>query len=136
MGQSNADIHRHLSDCWNAGNWDEVYAHYDDEVVFEDNLFPDAGVYRGREQALAHMEELRSLGGQWRFETDSLIESGDDVIWIGRTFGQLSEDVPPYEVRTGAVFTYRGGKIVRIRWFATAEEALAAVGLPADAANA
>jgi ketosteroid isomerase-like protein len=129
MAESNVELHERLSEAWNAGDWDAVFTMYADDVVFEDNLLPDGGTYEGKEAVVGHFKELQDIGGKWRFETETILEAGDDVVWIGRTFGRLNENLPPYEVRTGAIFTYVDGRMTRVRWFATAEDTLAAAGL-------
>jgi ketosteroid isomerase-like protein len=126
---SNIERHERVSALWNAGEWDSVFALYSDDVVFEDHLLPDGGVYEGKEAVVEHFKELEGIGGKWRFETERMLEAGDDVVWIGRTFGRLNENIPPYEIRTGAIFTYIDGRITGVRWYGTAEDALEAAGL-------
>jgi ketosteroid isomerase-like protein len=104
---------------WNAGDWEGMFAHYDDQVVFEDRLLPDGGTYRGIDSVKARFAEIESIAGRWTSETETIMDAGANVVWIVRSSGQLDEDTPPFVVRAGAVISFKGDRIVRVRWFAT-----------------
>lgn len=69
------------------------------------------------------------MAGRWKSETETIMDAGADVVWIVRSTGRLNEDVPPFEVRAGAIVSFEGNRVVRVRWFATPEAALEAAGL-------
>jgi ketosteroid isomerase-like protein len=116
---------------WNADDWDGVFAHYDDDVVFEDGLLPDGDTYRGLDAVRERFSELRSTAGAWRVQTESIMDAGADVVWISRVRGRMSEATPPFDFLAGVVFSFEGGRVIRLRWFPTPEEALEAAGLGA-----
>jgi ketosteroid isomerase-like protein len=120
-----------LIEMWNAGDWEGVFAHYDDDVVFEDHLLPDGATYEGIESVKRRYEELESMAGRWKVESETILDAGSDVVWINYVRGRLNDDVPPFEARTGAVFSFEGNRVVRQRWYATPEQALESAGLSA-----
>ena len=118
-------------ELWNAGDWESVFAYYDDDVVFEDMLLPDGDTYRGLEAVRNRVAELRDVAGEWRVHTETLIDAGADVVWINRVTGKRDDDTPPYAGVVGVVFSFEGGRVVRLRWYSTPEKAMEAVGLSA-----
>jgi ketosteroid isomerase-like protein len=129
VSAENVELVRRMIDLWNEGDWDAVIANYDDAVVLEDELLPDGGVYEGVQAVRARFEDVRSLAGKWKVETQTILDAGADVVWVSRAWGQLNEDIPPFDFLAGTVFSFEGGRVVRIRWFATPEKALEAAGL-------
>ena len=129
MAPENVQLMERIVALWNAGDWDGVFAYYDDDVVFEDSLLPDGDVYHGIEAVRGRIDELREVAGTWRAQTESLIDAGADVVWISRVSGRRDEATPAFDGMVGAVFSFEGGRVVRLRWFPTPEGALDAAGL-------
>jgi uncharacterized protein len=97
---------------------------------------PDDAVEPGtRRGADSFLEAIASVFEGWQesvFEIERVIEHGDDVIALGqlRTRGRatgLAASSPH-----GEIWTFRAGKVARMRWFNTYAETLAAVGLDAS----
>ena len=131
MAAENVQLMQQLADLWNADDWDGVFAYYDDDVVFEDRLLPDGDTYRGIDAVRERFRELREVAGAWKVETETIMDAGADVVWINRVRGRPREDIPPFEVRAGVVFSFDGARVVRVQWFASPEAALEAAGLSA-----
>jgi len=131
MAPEHVELMERVVELWNAGDWEGVFAFYDDDVVLEDNLLPDGDTYRGVEAVRERMYELRSLAGGWQVETESIMDVGAEVVWLSRVTGRLDEDTPPFDFRSGVVVSFEGGAITKFRWFATPEQALEAAGLGA-----
>jgi ketosteroid isomerase-like protein len=94
---------------------------------------PDDAVEPGsRRGADSFLEAVASVFEGWEesvFEIERVIERGDDVIALGqlRTRGRatgLAASSPH-----GEIWTFDDGKVVRMRWFNTHGETLAAAGL-------
>jgi ketosteroid isomerase-like protein len=94
---------------------------------------PDDAVEPGtRRGAESFLEAIASVFEGWQesvFEIERVIERGDDVIALGqlRTRGRatgLAASSPH-----GEIWTFDDGKVVRMRWFNTHGETLAAAGL-------
>ena len=88
------------------------------------------GIYRGH-------EGLRRWFGQWseaweiyRNDLEELLEGTDGrIASVTTQRGRGSASGAEVEIRQYAVWTIRGGKIVRVVWFLTRAEALEAAGL-------
>ncbi|HEX8741959.1 MAG TPA: nuclear transport factor 2 family protein [Thermoleophilaceae bacterium] len=65
-----------------------------------------------------------------RFEPERVVESGDDVVALGEL--RVRGRSVGVEVRRehGQIWTFRDGRVARMRWFGSHAETLAAAGLP------
>jgi ketosteroid isomerase-like protein len=85
------------------------------------------GVYQGH-------EGLRSVFRQWNeawesvdYQVDDLIDAGgDQVVSVVTRHGRGRSSGAEVEVQVALLWTVRDGKVVRVIWFPTREEALAA----------
>jgi hypothetical protein len=127
MASEHVQLMERIVDLWNADDWDAVFAYYDDDVVFEDRLLPDGDTYRGIDAVRERFADLRSYAGAWRANTESIMDAGAEVVWISRVRGRVNE--APFDVLAGVVFSFEGGRVVRIQWFPSPEQALEAAGL-------
>jgi len=62
-------------------------------------------------------------------EAEEFIDAGDEVVSLTRVQARTTRDAVAIEHRPGAVWSLRGGKIVRVRFFLGRDEALEAAGL-------
>jgi len=62
-------------------------------------------------------------------EAEEFIDAGDEVVSLTRVQARTTRDAVAIEHRPGAVWSLRGGKIVRVRFFLKRDEALEAAGL-------
>jgi ketosteroid isomerase-like protein len=86
-----------------------------------------------RQGAESFNQAIASVFEGWedsRFEVDRVEESGHDVIALGHieTRGRLASI--GFHREHGQIWTFRDGRAVRMRWFNSHEEALAAAGGP------
>jgi ketosteroid isomerase-like protein len=88
-------------------------------------------VYRGHEGVLTYWRGWLEAWRDLQYEIQDVLDAGDEVVVLirnqrqwGRHSGILTE-LPPY----AQVFTFREGKVVRMRAFPNHESALKAVGL-------
>jgi ketosteroid isomerase-like protein len=132
VSEQNLELVRKGAEAWNHGDWDELFALYHPDAVLDDEMLPDGASFKGRAAIRERFDELRSYGGNWDQELETVLDAGDEVVSITRVRGRLAEDTPPFEGRVGAVLTVRDDLITRIRLFPTPESALAAAGLPSD----
>ena len=93
---------------------------------------PDAVETGTRRGAAAFNEAIAGIYSGWedmRFEVERVIERGDDLVALGhlRNRGRIAgmEVTQPH----GQIWTFRDGKAVRMCWFSTVEETLAAAGI-------
>ena len=93
---------------------------------------PDAVEPGRRTGAAGFNDAIASIFEGWeesRFEPERVLERGDEVIALGEL--RVRGRSVGVEVRRphGQIWTFRGGRVARMRWFSTHEETLAAAGL-------
>jgi hypothetical protein len=64
-----------------------------------------------------------------RFDTERVIDNGDDIVALGLLHGRV--DAPGMEIDSphGQIWTFRDGRVVRMRWFNSHRKTLEAAGL-------
>jgi ketosteroid isomerase-like protein len=63
------------------------------------------------------------------FETDRLIDNGNDVVALGRLRGHIHGPGMEVESPHGQIWSFRDGLVTRMEWFNTHREALQAGGI-------
>ena len=86
-------------------------------------------VYRGHSGLRSFFREMRDGLETLDYDFDELIDAGDQVISVVTVRGRGRASGIEMEWPRVAVWTIRAGKVVRVVWFPTREEALEAVGL-------
>jgi ketosteroid isomerase-like protein len=135
MSQENVEIVRGIIDAHEQGDFDAVFAGYDPAIEWHlSPVFARASdfdpVYHGHEGVRAFWRQWFAAWERAYFEYEEFIDAGDSVVTIlsqhvrGRTSG-IELEWSSY----GQVWTVRNGKIVRVEFFPTREEALEAAGL-------
>jgi ketosteroid isomerase-like protein len=138
MSQENVEIVRQIFDAVTRRDAQGVLALYDPDVVFDASHTEMAGLL-GRSVYLGH-EGLRTFDREWRetfenveTECDELIEVGDQVISVSRWCVRGREGIETSGLARGGIWTIRHGKVSRVVWFDTREQALQAAGLSEQA---
>jgi ketosteroid isomerase-like protein len=93
---------------------------------------PDAiepGTRRGADSFNAAITAVFDTWDDVRFDTERVIDNGDDIVALGLLRGRV--DAPGMEVNSphGQIWTFRDGRVVRMRWFNSHRETLEAAGL-------
>jgi len=90
----------------------------------------DVGEMHGIEAARRYVEDWFDTFDDFRSEPEELIAVGDDqVVAVVHISGRAKTSGIETELRYASVSTVRDGKIVRVREYATKDEAFQAVGL-------
>ncbi|HEY4429212.1 MAG TPA: nuclear transport factor 2 family protein [Solirubrobacteraceae bacterium] len=90
----------------------------------------DVGEMHGIEAARRYVEDWFDTFEDFRSVPEELLDVGDDrVIAVIHVSGRARISGVPTELRYASVSTIRDGKVIRVREYATKEEALKAVGL-------
>jgi ketosteroid isomerase-like protein len=134
MSQENVEIVRCVFDAIARRDADALLALYDPEVEWDTSHSPlaplgEGGVYHGYE-GIRH--SLRAYHEAWEhveYEVEELIGDGDTVVSVVNTRFRGRTSGTEVELHFPAVWTIRDGKITRVKWFPTREEALEAAGL-------
>jgi ketosteroid isomerase-like protein len=137
MSEENVEIVRRVYDAVARRDAESILALHDPdvEVRFAKGTMLDrigeAGTYRGHEGLRAFDRELRQAFEDFETNCEELIDAGERVVSVsryrarGRRSG-LEIDGP---IQFG-IWTIRDGKITRVEWFDSREEAIEAAGLP------
>ncbi len=124
MSQANVELVRGIYAAWRAGTSARGFMDADIEYVNP----PDA-VETGTLRGPASFRLIRDAYDDVEVRPTRFIDAGDDVVVVAILTGVSHEARIPVERQQGYVWTIRDGKAIRFRWFSTADEALAAVGL-------
>jgi ketosteroid isomerase-like protein len=124
MSQTNVELVRGIYAAWRAGTSARGFMDADIEYVNP----PDA-VETGTLRGPGSFRLIRDAYDDVEVRPTRFIDAGDDVVVVAILTGVSHEARIPVERQQGHVWTIRDGKAIRFRWFSTADEALAAVGL-------
>jgi ketosteroid isomerase-like protein len=130
MSQQNVEATRRIWERFLAGDTQGMLAFLDPDVEVHDAPgLPDTGVYRGRQGYLAQIQKFRDAFRDIKWEPRTPVDCGDrvltvvDATGVGKASG-ISGAASFYEL-----LTWRDGKIVRVDYFRSEEQALEAAGL-------
>jgi ketosteroid isomerase-like protein len=132
MSQENVELVREHFEGVNRRDWESVMAAYADDVVLlvQDNVAPDAGIFRGRDAVGRWFGDwFRVFGKDYRFEVEETRSVGDHVLAVARHHGHGRTSGAAVEQTTINVYTLRGAKVARLEIYNDRAEALKAVGL-------
>jgi uncharacterized protein len=125
------DVVRRSNDAFNRGDLDGVIALSDPEIEVEDvPALPEAKVVRGHDG----LRELLTLNWEpWEavvVEVERLIEvDAETVLLLSRNRWKVRESGVEIVQPRASMFTVRNGRIIRARFYADQELALAAAGI-------
>ena len=123
---------RARTQSWNAGDLRGAAQSLDPDVEWRmPSNFPEVGVYRGREEVIARLEEFRRSWTEFRIVVEELIDSGEQVVALTRFFGRSELGLQLSGSSVDAqVWTFREGRAVSVRMHPGTEEALKLVHGP------
>jgi ketosteroid isomerase-like protein len=130
MSHENLEILRRAFPDSAPADVEALFAILDENVEWDYvGAFPEVVTYHGP-------QEVRGFLGQWAgafddfgFEAEEAVDAGDCVAVLLHQWGRGKETGAQVESRTWQVFTFRGGKVVQCRGYATKAEAFEAAGL-------
>jgi ketosteroid isomerase-like protein len=129
MSQENVELVLRVFDAFNKGEDSPTLDA--DIVVTPPAGWPDAGQeIRGLEAWRRQVGRLRDSWENPHLEIDEIRSAGEDRVVVLFHYVTTGKDSGiPFETAMGAVHTIRNGKIVRLDYFLSPAEALAAAGL-------
>jgi ketosteroid isomerase-like protein len=131
MSQENVDAFRAVIEAINESGSDASLDLLDPEVEFyEDPKFPEAEVFRGRDEVVGYFRRFTESFERYRFEIEDVRdEGGDKITAVLREMARGKTSGVEVERRSGWVFTFRAGKALRVEIYLDPGDALEAVGL-------
>ena len=135
MSGENVEIVRRLYDAAARHDTAGVLDFYDHGIEWDISHAP-ARKLMGAPHVFNGHEGLRTFFRQWyeawkhvEPDLEELIDGGEQIISVETTRGRGQTSGALVELPHAAVWTFRGGKIVRVLWFGSRQEALEAAGL-------
>jgi ketosteroid isomerase-like protein len=131
MSQENVEAFREVIKAFNERGADAGLDLLDAEIEFrEDPKFPEAQVYRGRDEVVRNFREFAASFDYYRFEIEDLRDAGGDkVMAVLREQARGKASGLEVDRRSGWVVTFRDGRALRFEIFLDPADALEAVGL-------
>jgi ketosteroid isomerase-like protein len=133
MSGENVEVVRRVYDAARRRDSEAVLALYDPEVELDNTLMIGSmgGFYRGH-------DGLRSLFREWNeawesidYQLDDLTDAGgDQVVSVVTRHGRGRASGAEVEIQVALLWTIRDGKVTRVVWFPTREDALTAAKGP------
>jgi ketosteroid isomerase-like protein len=135
MSEENVEVVRAIYDAVGRRDAASVFALYDPDVEVDGSRLPEAQLtgwtfMRGHDDLRAFYREWYEAWENAEDDCEELIDAGEHVISVvvrrgrGRTSGVEVEIT-----RRAGVWTIRNGKVVRVVWFTSSEEAREAAEL-------
>ena len=101
----------------------------DQDVEVHDHDIPERGEYHGHAGVRQWFEDWGAAWAQWSFLPSEFIDAGNYVVVVGRVTATGRGSGVNLDRQDGIVYELRSGKIVRIDYFNSRDQALAAAGL-------
>jgi ketosteroid isomerase-like protein len=130
MSQRNVEAVQGIYDRWGQGDFDAGTDVMDPLLLLVMRPeFPDAGTYLGLEAVRGYTRGFLEPWIRITIEAEEIVEAGDTVIVAVRQSGVGSESGVATELRYFHVWTFRGGKAIRMETVRERAEALEVAGL-------
>ena len=125
MSSSDVEIVRRLFDGFEQADRETIYELLDPEVEWRTS----AGDMRGHEGVREWIRELFKTFEAWSSQLVELHDAGDQVVAIVHNRGRSRATGLDLDEIVGHVYAVRDGRIVSMRVYPSAEEAISAAGL-------
>jgi ketosteroid isomerase-like protein len=138
MSQENVEVIRAVYEHWSEGDFrstaDLLDAHvvlvlYPKFAAYMVGPSPDHDAYYGVEAVAAYTRAILEPMRRLTMEAEEIIEAGDSVLVRVRQRGIGRASGVPTETRYFTLWTFRGGKAIRLESFTDRAAALRAAGL-------
>jgi ketosteroid isomerase-like protein len=130
MTEGNVEAVRGVYERWSQGDFAASNDVLDPLVLLVMRPeFPDAGTYLGVDRVRDYTRGFLEPWTRITIEAEEIAEAGDSVVVAVRQSGSGSESGVETDFRYFHVWTFRGGKAIRLETVRERDDALRAVGL-------
>jgi ketosteroid isomerase-like protein len=131
MSQENLELMRHIFEVFNSEDIEGIVSLIDPELEVEvpSEVSAEPDTYRGEEGIRRYFGSFQDAMDEIRFEPEQLRDAGQSVVVALLLTAKGRQTAIPVEQRTGAVWTFRDGKVLRVRAYASWTDALRAAGV-------
>ncbi len=129
MSRENVETVRRLLDAYNDGDYESSIEALDPDVELwvDPEVYPDAGLFRGREAVVSwFMDWVESFDDYWA-ETDELTDAGDWVLAVLHSGGRGRASGAPATQAWIVAYRCVGGKAARLEFHPNTERAMKAI---------
>jgi ketosteroid isomerase-like protein len=134
MSQENVEVIGRMYDAWLAGDFDTVYATFDEDIEIHPD--PEATwvgigeVYRGLDGMRSYLKAVYEAFEDYRPEVERLIPVDEKVLTLAIEHGKgRGSGADVQATKTAHVWTMRGGTAVTLDLYLDRDRALEALGL-------
>ena len=128
MSQENVEIVRRVYEAVNRGDWEAALRDADPDFQLTFQRGPLAGTHE-RDAAQGVTEDYIETFDDFVIEPEDLLDAGDCVVALVTRRAKPKGGSVDMVVRNGHLWTLRAGKLLSMRSFPDANEALEAAGL-------
>jgi ketosteroid isomerase-like protein len=131
MSEGNVEAVRRVYEQWGRGNFRAGVELYDPHVVLvQRQELLESGTYLGLDGIRDYMAAFLEAWERVTIEAEEVFAAGDSVVAqvVQRAIGKES-GVEPTEFEYFQIWSFRGGKVIRLEVIRDRDEALKAVGL-------
>ena len=129
MAEQHVEIVRGIYEEWRRGNFRAALELFDSQVVFVEGIGPDGGVYVGVEAVTSFMRGFLAAWAEVTINARELIPAGDTVVVHAHQHATGAAEGVSGDLDYFQVWTFRGGRVIRLENVPDRERALAAIGL-------
>jgi ketosteroid isomerase-like protein len=134
MSEENVEIVRRLFEATARRDGATVAAFYDKDIEYDVSRaalgsFTAEGVYHGFDGLQQVLREWDEAWDDIEYEPKEMVDAGERVASTVQIRGRGRESGIEFDGQATAVFTFRAGKVIRVAWFSSRDEALEAAGL-------
>ena len=130
MSQQNVDAIRRVYERWSEGDLKSAIEVFDPLVLFVmPPDFPDTGTYLGVERIAEYTRGFLEPWTRITLEADEIADAGDHVVASVCQRGVGGVSGAATEFRYTQVWSFRGGRVIRLENFRERADALEAAGL-------
>ena len=133
MSAENVDVVRRIYEAAAGRDSPTVLSLYDPEVELDDTRLGLVGhqrIRRGHEGLRSIFREWHEAWEEVEYDYEEIIDAGGaEVVSVVTRRGRGRSSGADVALRVALVWTVRGGRVVRLVWWPTREEALRSVGL-------
>jgi ketosteroid isomerase-like protein len=130
MSRENVELVRRGFEALNRNDLDAFLSRLAEDAEFEeDPAFPEARVFRGREDIAAYIKAFQQQMLDHRFEIEEVRDLGDRVLALVHETARGASSGIDVAQHPAFLFQFRAGQIVYGRAYLDRREALKAVGL-------
>jgi ketosteroid isomerase-like protein len=122
---------RQLFEAFNSGDVARILAftHPDFEGEVPPELSAEPDTYRGHEGIRRYFESFQYAMDEIRFYPERIWDAGEGVVVAARVTAKGRQTAIPVEQRLALLWTFRDGKALHMRAYASQSEALEAAGI-------